>query len=390
MKRVMIYFPERKLAPKGGPAGYLNNLNNGLMEVEHNELDISFYANAPVEFEENQSLRSRVPQRLKELRRAYKFANYLKRSNPVDTSLLEYDAIHFHKTEDMYLNRELLNQYEGKVILTSHTPCVPYQEIIGRLNPKDYKLFKRKIDGLVEMDRYAFERADYILFPCEEAEEPYYHTWNEYKDIRKQEKYRYIPTGIVGCTAKESRETVRQRYHIPEDAFVISYAGRHNEIKGYADLKEIGAELLKDNRDIYFLIAGREGPMYRLKDEHWIEVGWTNDPHSLIAASDIFVLPNHETYFDLILLEVISLGVPVVMSETGGNKFFKRFSEPGLKLYGDMNSAKQKIFEFKDMAQDERNIAGKALKVLFDENFTVRQFSKNYVGVLREILDDGE
>ena len=63
-----------------------------------------------------------------------------------------------------------------------------------------------------------------------------------------------------------------------------------------------------------------------LKTDHWIEVGWTNDPHSLIAASDVFVLPNHETYFDLILLEVLSLGVPVVMSRTGGNKFFEQFN----------------------------------------------------------------
>ena len=140
-------------------------------------------------------------------------------------------------------------------------------------------------------------------------------------NFEKKKKHRYMPTGIVGCKAKVNREDFRKKYGIPDNAFVISYAGRHNEIKGYADLKKLGEKLLAD-KNVYFLIAGKEEPMTGLKNDHWIEVGWTNDPHSLIAASDVFVLPNHETYFDLILLEVLSLGVPVVMSRTGGNKYF--------------------------------------------------------------------
>lgn len=386
MKKVMIYFPERKLAPKGGPAGYLNNLKNGLQTIDHDGMDISFYSSALVEFEENQSLRGLVPKRLKDIRRAYKFANYLKRSTAADRSLLEYDAIHFHRTEDIYLNRELLKNYKGKVILTSHTPCVPYQEIIERLNPKDYKIFKKKIDGLVEMDQYAFERADYTIFPCEEAEEPYYNTWQQYALIRQQSKYRYLPTGIVGCTARKTRSEYRKEHGIPEDAFVVAYVGRHNEIKGYSDLKDIGKELLKD-RNVYFLIAGREGPMFRLEDERWIEVGWTTDPHSLIAASDVFVLPNHETYFDLILLEVISLGVPVVMSATGGNKYFGKFGLSGLKLYRTVDEACQELRLIKEKDKEELAAMGKSLVELFDENFTVEKFSENYVEILKRIVD---
>lgn len=252
MKRVLIYFPERQLAPIGGPAGYLNNLRNGLNIVNYEGVEISFYSNAPVEFEENQVLRSYVPKRLKEIRRAYKFANYLKRSLPVDESLFNYDAIHFHKTEDMYLNRNMLKQYTGKVILTSHTPCVPYQEIISRLNPKDYKLLKNKVDGLVEMDQYAFKRADYIFFPCEEAEEPYYNTWKEYASIREASKYRYVPTGILGCSSKISRKDYRRKYNIPDNAFVISYAGRHNEIKGYADLKKNWKKIISGSKYVFF------------------------------------------------------------------------------------------------------------------------------------------
>lgn len=381
----MIYFPERKLASKGGPAGYLYNLNDGLKKVESGDLEITLYSSAPIELEENQFLRNRVPKRLKEIRRAYKYANYLKKSIPVDESLLVYDAIHFHSTEDLYLNRKLLERYVGKVILTSHTPCVPYQEIIGRLNPEDYIFFKKKIDSLVEIDRYAFERADYIIFPCEEAEEPYYNTWPQYARIRNAEKYRYLPTGIMGCTVRETRTEYRKKYNIPENAFVISYVGRHNEIKGYGILKEIGKELFSDE-DIYFLIAGREGPLYKLDEERWIEVGWTTDPHSLIAASDVFVLPNKETYFDLILLEVLSLGIPVVMSATGGNKYFEKFGVDGLYLYNSCEEACQELRQLRKMDKEERRELGQSLVELFNEQFTVKKFAENYVKILEKIV----
>lgn len=259
-----------------------------------------------------------------------------------------------------------------------------FKEKIGKLNQKDYRLLKSRIDQLEEMDRYAFERANYIIFPCEEAEEPYFHTWEKYAEIRKAEKYRYVPTGIVGSLANICRSHIRAKYHIPDDAFVVSYAGRHNEIKGYADLKLIGEEMLKDN-NTYFLIAGKEEPMVGLENDHWIEVGWTNDPHSLIAASDVFLLPNRETYFDLILLEVLSLGVPVVLSSTGGNKYFKRFHKKGLMFYSSIDEAIENLNYFKSSAKDVRIAAGKELYELFKENFSVETFTRKYLEIISAI-----
>lgn len=390
MKKLLIYFPESKLAPKGGQAGYLYNLKKGFEQLQENEklhIDISFYNNAPVRFEDNAKLRNRIPKRILEIRRALNDANFLKKKFPIDESLFDYDMIHFHWTEEVYLNRDFLEKYKGKVILTSHSPCVMFKEKIGKLNQKDYQLLKSKIDRLEEMDRYAFERSDYIIFPCEEAEDPYFHTWEKYAEIRKAEKYRYIPTGIVGCQAKISRADIRAKYNIPDDAFVVSYAGRHNEIKGYADLKLIGEEMLKDN-NTYFLIAGKEEPMVGLKNDHWIEVGWTSDPHSLIAASDVFLLPNHETYFDLILLEVLSLGVPVVLSSTGGNKYFSQFHKKGLMFYSSTDEAMNNLKYLKSTAKDVRIAAGKELYELFKEHFSIEPFTRRYLEIISEIANE--
>lgn len=387
MKKVKIFFHEDKLRPIGGPAGYLWNLMQGLDHIEHMDMEISFLPKSLATIEDNQKLRSMLPNRIKDIRRAWKFANYLKRKDFVDCDLNNYDAVHFHSTEELYFNRETLDNYNGKVILTSHTPCAPYKEIIGRLNSFDYNLLKKRIDQIEQMDCYAFKRADYVIFPCEEAEEPYYHTWDRYSEIRDGRKYRFMPTGIMGCTAKYSRKVVREKYAIPENAFVISYVGRHNEIKGYGDLKKIGEQLLKD-REFYFLIAGTEEPMKGLKDEHWIEVGWTNDPHSLIAAADVFVLPNRETYFDLILLEVMSLGVPIVLSSTGGNKFFRKYDLTGMRFYTSINEAIEQIVHIKDMQDLDRQKVQNELKDLFAKEFSLEIFANRYIETLESIFDE--
>ena len=300
--------------------------------------------------------------------------------------MFNYDIIHFHSAEKMYLCRDFLDQYNGKVILTSHCPCGIHKERIDKLNPIDYKLMKKQIDKLEELDRYAFERADYIIFPCKDAEEPYFNTWSRYASIRKDEKYRYMPTGIIACHAKENREEYRKKYGIPNDAFVVSYVGRHNEIKGYADLKQIGKDVLED-ANTYFLIGGKEEPIKGLDNERWIEVGWTTDPYSLVSASDVFVLPNKQTYFDLVLLEVLSLGIPVVLSDTGGNKFFKKYNLNGLKYFTTVAQGVAAVTDFKLMPKQDREKAGKELTDLCESEFSVKEFSNRYIQIISEIAE---
>lgn len=320
--RKLIHFPVDKLAPKGGPAGYLYNLKHGLEELGDAEFDF-----LPVEgssYEQNATLQKLVPSRIKDLRRLRNFLALLSRevAAPVDYS--QYGAVHFHSTEVLYLHRKTLETYRGKVVLTSHSPCVYHEELIARLNPRDAEEHAEELKGLAVIDEYSFKRADYVIFPCPEAEEPYFHTWDGYEAVRDEAKLRYVPTGIEPVSAKVDRTDLRKRYGIPEDAFVVCYVGRHNKIKGYDLLQKVARELL-DDEDIWFLVAGREGPIYGLEHSRWVEVGWTDDPHSVIAAADTFILPNRETFFDLIMLEVLSLGQVVLASRTGGNNFFEKF-----------------------------------------------------------------
>lgn len=385
-KKVLIYYCENKLAPIGGPAGYLFNLQQELKGMQPDDLDIEFLP----PMEENNTthgfLKKYTPVRCQEFVRALKMTKTHLKKRSMDKAYLEYDVIHFHSTEDIYLCRDILEQYKGKVLLTSHTPCASFYEKMERLNKTDIKLFGKKLESLKDIDRYAFERADYVLFPCKEAEEPYYHTWDAYAGVRNKKKFCYIPSGIRPCHAQFSRERIREKYGIPQDAFVVSFVGRHNDIKGYADLKEIGKRLLDKN--VWFLIAGSETPLKGVKHRHWIEAGWTKDPHSIINAADVFVLPNKETYFDLILLEVLSLGQLIVASNTGGNKYFKKYPEMGIMYYDTLQEAVSNIVRVRSLSKEEIQSYRKTNTDIFGKYFTTEVFTKNYITLLKEILNE--
>ena len=191
-------------------------------------------------------------------------------------------------------------------------------------------------------------------------------------------------TGINDCFAKQTRTDIRSKYGIPEDSFVFVYVGRHNELKGYDLLKIIGAELLKDE-NVWFLIAGAESPLKGIDHPHWIEIGWTDDPYSIISASDLFVLPNRETYFDLIMLEILALGQLVLASYTGGNKYFDKFVNSGIFTYQDLDEAVDKAKFIMKLDNTERKRLQMLNREIYENNFTSSIFADNYVKMISSL-----
>ncbi len=388
-KSVLIYMPENKIKPVGGPRGYVYNLKSFFEEYKIN--NVSFLPSET--FHKNMMVSAYSGKRgwikeniLKPLRNFICYGMPILKSDR-DENIEEnkYEQIHFHTTLEMYRRRKSLRKYKGTVILTSHCPMVLHKEIWSMLSTAEKFIFGFVYKKLSRIDEYAFNRADYITFPCVEAEEPYEHSWKNYSEIKHRNalKYRYILTGINKCSVKITKNQFRKKWGIPQDAFVFCYVGRHNDVKGYRRLKVFGKTILERNSDIYFLIAGKEEPLKGIDNSRWIEVGWTDDPHSVIGASDVFILPNKETYFDLILLEVLSLGKPILASYTGGNKYFS--SDEGIKLFKSDEDFYKKIQTFLAMPQEELESMGNANERLFDKKFTRELFGENYINLMNNL-----
>lgn len=387
--RVLIYKKESELAPKGGPAGYLYNLREGLLSTAHPNVEISFLngisGNSVTKKRTNIKL---IDSMLAALYHRRLYSKIMDDSLPhieKGVDFKNYDIIHFHSPYELYRVRDSIKDYKGKILLTCHTPIPYHQEVISKFTDIDMKVMDRLVTQLDTIDAFAFERADYLVFPCEYAEEAYIKHWEQYKTIKPQKQYKYVLTGIKPCVARVVSSEIRNKYGIPEDAFVFCYVGRHNEVKGYDDLKKMAEKILAKYSNVWFLIAGKEEPLRRINHERWIEVGWTNDPHSIIAASDTFILPNKETYFDLVMLEVLSLGIPVLATRTGGNKYFEKINDSGIVFYEDVDSGIEACSRIISFNKERVKEMGAANRRLFDGEFTLEHFTKNYIALYQDV-----
>ncbi|MGL5950627.1 MAG: glycosyltransferase family 4 protein [Cetobacterium sp.] len=306
-----------------------------------------------------------------------------------------YDIIHFHDASSLYRAQRILENYKGKVILTSHCPKTSAQEEIEDNLGCDYNSFPKDLkEKFEEVDRYSFNRADHIMFPCPEAQEPYEEV-KEIKEILERKKLEgkmlYVPTGIALKNIPEEKDFFQDK-EIPENSMVISYIGRHNKVKGYQFLLEFGKRVLEKYPDVYFVIGGEiNKELLPLENNRWIEYGWTNKGYNIIKNSDLFVLPNEKTYFDLILLEVMSMGAPVLLTETGGNRYFKKYEESGM-FYFQKNSMEEALYKFDSIYKlwkdgDLKSYGENNFKI-FNKDFTLKVFSENYIKMLDSIGED--
>lgn len=395
--KVLIFMKKSDLRPAGGPAGFCYNIHQEILKQNIDEIvflpadekrnvdRVNFYRN----------IEKHLPKWLNAAQIAYRRKNGYQKmiKNPAlyNLNFDDYDAIHFHSTISLFKFRRDIENYRGKIILTTHSPVPQHQEIFSELPTKtEKKIYNNFYSKLDQIDEFAFKRADYIVFPCADAEESYLNNWRRYREIHdylnENGKLIYIPTGIEPKVVRQSRQEVCAKYSLREDRFIVSYVGRHNKIKGYDLLQQIATNLWHRGNDFSFLICGKESPIRGLNDLRWIEIGWTNDSQSIIAASDVFVLPNRETYFDIIMLEVLSCGRIVVASRTGGNKYFEKIKAKGIFLYDTVEEATTIIEKIATMNIIEKRKLEESNRELFYENFTTDKYIKKYLDFLSSII----
>ena len=146
------------------------------------------------------------------------------------------------------------------------------------------------------------------------------------------EKVKIIINGVSGIQrlTEGEREKVRKSLSIPLDATVVGIFARLEEYKGHTDLIE-AASIMSDHSDKYrFLIVGSGSCEEQLKQmcrekeiaDRVIFTGFAKDITPLINITDINVNCSHGTETSsLSLSEGMSIGIPAVVSNYGGNPY---------------------------------------------------------------------
>ncbi len=125
----------------------------------------------------------------------------------------------------------------------------------------------------------------------------------------------------------EWRKQIREKYNIPEDAIVFSFAGRLTADKGINELLEAFQNVSKQAPNARLLVMGSMDNRKSLNAELYdkaqgnasvIFTGNVNDVERYYAASDVFVAPSYREGFGLVVIEAEAMGLAAIVSDVPG------------------------------------------------------------------------
>ena len=144
----------------------------------------------------------------------------------------------------------------------------------------------------------------------------------------KNNKIRVIPNGVpepVLCC--DSRKKARNNLGISNDEFVIGFAGRFDKVKDLNTLVLAFDIFVKNNPSSRLVLIGDGECKEQLKDlihtrqieQKVIITGFCNQVQEIMQAFDIYVQTSLYEGLSNTILEALSVGLPVICTDVGGN-----------------------------------------------------------------------
>jgi L-malate glycosyltransferase len=168
-----------------------------------------------------------------------------------------------------------------------------------------------------------------------------------------------IPNGIdmPRYRSAQSKASLRGRLGLRTDRRYIICVARFHRVKDHAMLLHAFAEVAASRPDVDLLLAG-DGPLRsdleRMAGELGISarvrfLGVRDDVAALLQAADVFALTSVSEAASITLLEAMGSGLPVVVTNVGGNPEIVIDGEHGyLVARGDAGAAAQRLGELLD------------------------------------------
>ena len=296
-----------------------------------------------------------------------KLNKIIKRENP--------DVVHTHGTITGRISGRICGK---KVVYTRHS--------VFPVSPR----IKKGIGRIV--NKYANEfLADDIIAVADAAKQ------NLTDGGIAPEKIKVILNGVeqIESISPEEIAQTKQKYHIEENDFVIGILARLNIVKGHKYLIEATEMLKKEGRKVKILIAGTGDMETELKqivkqkclDDIVIFTGFLSDVRSFLSVLDLQVNASYGTEAtSLALLEGMSLGIPAVVSNYGGNPGVITHGENGY-IFESQNS--NDLFRYLKKAMDEKEIyeyMQKKSKEIFQQKFTAKMYARNIEKVYEDLF----
>ncbi len=259
----------------------------------------------------------------------------------------------------------------------------PYIKIVDQLyNEFGHIANNRKYKQYIDINFVENERVEFVLE-------------NQYLELKS--KIKLIPNGVnihefIPYVKNTKNEYLYNKYNIPNNKFIISYFGRLSEEKS----PDVFIELVKElyyNEYLFFLLCGN-GPLFNIIEKKVKEnklgdkvllLGFVNTIEFL-KITNVVVVPSKLDGRPNIVLESMSMGIPVVASSVGGlPKIIKNEYNGFLNLIGDINGFKKSILSlFNDKKLYDKISKNSRQYAL--ENLDIEIMFKKYLDILLHLI----
>lgn len=194
--------------------------------------------------------------------------------------------------------------------------------------------------------------------------------------------------GVTPVERKSDEEcaTLRERWGIREDEFVLGILARIEPYKGHLHILEAMKILTEQGRKVRLLVAGTGAYEEELKEkteqlglaDRVAYLGFQSDVSAVLSVLDLQLNASYGTETSsLSILEGLSMGLPAVVSTYGGNPWLIDDGEDGL-LFENRNSEDLAacIARLMDEPDTLKQMQTRAVEI-FSRRFTAEIFAQN-------------
>ena len=197
-------------------------------------------------------------------------------------------------------------------------------------------------------------------------------------------------------TSPLERDALRRELSVPPGNTVFGILARLEDYKGHLYLVEAARLLRERGREDFTVLVAGTGPfeetLTRAVKETGAEervklLGFRSDVPALLNILDVQLNCSYGTEAtSMALLEGMSLGLPTIASDYGGNPWVVKDGESGLLVPSKDAAALAEAMERLMDSPSEREAMGRRARRLYEQQFTGEVFARNTEKIYLDIL----
>jgi len=218
----------------------------------------------------------------------------------INREVKDHDIIHVHGAlyQGSFFSALFAKMHKKPFLLTEHVGFVMYKSFVINM-----------------VEKLAFHIVGLYIIRASYATIVYNtHVSTLIKQYKKE--VLYLPNGVdfklFNKPTAQEKQTIRERYHMPPDKFIVLFVGRFVPKKGFDILYNA-----KDPAYVLVFVGGGSVPEYIQSDSsvRIMEPLPQEELALLYKASDAFILPSYGEGFPLAIQEAMATGLPIITSK---------------------------------------------------------------------------